>query len=130
MYFHELAFDPILARWSPGQIATLESIAAAAAEGARRVEFLGGAERYKLELADRLEPLHQALGLATTRRGRAAVAARTRAVHARRRLKETPARRFYYEGLGPARRIARLASSSTSALRGTRAAGRSPDRSP
>ena len=49
MYFHELAFDPLLARWSPGQIATLDSIEAAAAEGARRVEFLGGAERYKLD---------------------------------------------------------------------------------
>ena len=128
MYFHELAFDPVLARWSPGQIATLEAIGAAAEEGARRVEFLGGAERYKLELADRLEPLHQGLGLATTRRGRVAVAARVRAVHARRRLKRTPVRRLYYEGLAPARRIARLASSSTSARRGTSAPGRSPDR--
>jgi CelD/BcsL family acetyltransferase involved in cellulose biosynthesis len=130
MYFHELAFDPVLARWSPGQIATLDSLEAAAAEGARRVEFLGGAERYKLELADRLEPLHQALGLATTHRGRAAVAARARAVHARLQLKRTPARRLYYEGLAPARRAARFASSATSARRGTRAAGRSPDRTP
>ena len=112
MYFHELAFDPVLARWSPGQVATLEAIEAAASEGARRVEFLGGAERYKLELADRLEPLHQGLGLAATRRGRAAVTARTRAVHARRQLKQTPARRLYYEGLAPARRMVRLASRS------------------
>jgi CelD/BcsL family acetyltransferase involved in cellulose biosynthesis len=130
MYFHELAFDPALARWSPGQVATLEAIGAAAAEGARRVEFLGGAERYKLELADRLEPLHQAIGLAATHRGRAAVAARTRAVHARRQLKRTPARRFYYEGLAPARRMARLASSSMSARRGTSAPGRNPARTP
>jgi CelD/BcsL family acetyltransferase involved in cellulose biosynthesis len=130
MYFHELAFDPALARWSPGQVATLEAIGAAAGEGARRVEFLGGAERYKLELADRLEPLHQGLGLAATRRGRAAVAARARAVHARRELKRTPARRLYYEGLAPARRMARLASSSMSARRGTRAPGRSPERTP
>jgi CelD/BcsL family acetyltransferase involved in cellulose biosynthesis len=130
MYFHELAFDPALARWSPGQVATLEAIEAAAAEGARRVEFLGGAERYKLELADRLEPLHQGLGLAATRRGRVAVSARTRAVHARRRLKQTPARRLYYEGLAPARRMARLASSSMSARRGTSALGRSPERTP
>jgi CelD/BcsL family acetyltransferase involved in cellulose biosynthesis len=130
MYFHELAFDPALARWSPGQVATLEAIEAAAAEGAQRVEFLGGAERYKLELADRLEPLHQGLGLAATRRGRAAVSARTRAVHARRRLKQTPVRRLYYEGLAPARRMARLASSSMSAHRGTSALGRSPERTP
>ncbi len=130
MYFHELAFDPVLARWSPGQIATLESIEAAAAEGARRVEFLGGAERYKLELADRLEPLHQGLGLATTRRGRAAVAARAGAIDARRRLKQTPARRLYYEGLAPARRVARLATSATSARRGRSAPGRNPARAP
>jgi CelD/BcsL family acetyltransferase involved in cellulose biosynthesis len=130
MYFHELAFDPALARWSPGQLATLEAIAAAAAEGARRVEFLGGAERYKLELADRLEPLHQGLGLAVTRRGRAAVAARVQAVNARRRLKDTPVRSLYYEGLAPARRMARLASRTTSARLGTSALGRSPDRTP
>jgi CelD/BcsL family acetyltransferase involved in cellulose biosynthesis len=130
MYFHELAFDPLLARWSPGQITTLDSIEAAAAEGARRVEFLGGAERYKLELADGLEPLHQGLGLVATLRGRAALAARAHAVHARRRLKETPVRRLYYEGLAPARRAARLASSSTSSQRGTSAAGRSRDRTP
>jgi CelD/BcsL family acetyltransferase involved in cellulose biosynthesis len=130
MYFHELAFDPALARWSPGQVATLEAIGAAAAEGARRVEFLGGAERYKLELADRLEPLHQGLGLAATARGRAAVAARTRAVRVRGQLKRTPVRRLYYEGLAPARRMARLASSSMSARRGTSAPGRSPARTP
>ena len=130
MYFHELAFDPALARWSPGLLATLEAIGAAAADGARRVEFLGGAERYKLELADRLAPLHQGLGLAATHRGRAAVAARTRAVRARGQLKRTPARRLYYEGLAPARRVARLASSSMSARRGTKAPGRSPARTP
>ena len=88
----------------PGQVATLDAIEAAAAEGARRVEFLGGGERYKLELADRLEPLYQGLGLATTPRGRAAVAARAARSDARRRLKRTPARRLYYEGLAPARR--------------------------
>ena len=130
MYFHELAFDPALARWSPGQLTTLAAIEAAAAEGAQRVEFLGGAERYKLELADRLEPLHQGLGLAATRRGRAAVSARTRAVHARRRLKQTPVRRLYYEGLAPARRVARVTRSATSSRRGTSAPGRRPARSP
>ena len=123
MYFHELAFDPALARWSPGQVATLDAIEAAAAEGARRVEFLGGSERYKLELADRLEPLYQGLGLAATPRGRAMAAARAASLHARLRLKETPVQRLYYEGLAPARRMARLASSATSARRGTRAPG-------
>jgi CelD/BcsL family acetyltransferase involved in cellulose biosynthesis len=130
MYFHELAFDPAFARWSPGQITTLDTLAAAAAEGVERVEFLGGAERYKLELADRYEPLYQGLGLASGARGRAAVATRIAWIRARARLKETPARRLYYEGLAPARRIARAASNVTSSRRGIRAAGRSPARAP
>jgi CelD/BcsL family acetyltransferase involved in cellulose biosynthesis len=130
MYFHELAFDPVVARWSPGQITTLAAIEAAAAEGARRVEFLGGGERYKLELADSLEPLHQAIGLATTARGRTAATARVAAVHAHRRLKETPVRRLYYEGLAPARRIARVTRSARSARPGTSAPGPRPARTP
>src|SRR4051812_25840591 len=80
MYFHELAFDPAFAQYSPGLVTTMEAIAAAEQEGVRRVEFLGGAERYKLELADRCEPLHQAVGLAGTRRGRAVVPLRAMAV--------------------------------------------------
>jgi CelD/BcsL family acetyltransferase involved in cellulose biosynthesis len=130
MYFHELAFDPVLARWSPGQVMTLAVLEAAAADGVRRVEFLGGAERYKLELADRLEPLYQGIGLASGAHGRAAAAARVASVRARQRLKDTPVRRLYYDGLAPARRIARLASSATSARRGINAAGRSPARTP
>jgi CelD/BcsL family acetyltransferase involved in cellulose biosynthesis len=130
MYFHELAFDPEFARWSPGQVTTLDTLAAAAAAGITRVEFLGGAERYKLELADRLEPLYQGLGLASGARGRAAVAVRTAAWQGRQRLKRTPVRRLYYEGLAPARRVARVASMATSARRGISAAGRRPARIP
>jgi CelD/BcsL family acetyltransferase involved in cellulose biosynthesis len=106
MYFHELAFDPLLARWSPGQIATLDSIEAAAAEGARRVEFLGGAERYKLELADRFEPLYEAFGLARTVKGKVAVAGRMSGIRVRKQLKRSSTlRRIYFEGLAPARRF-------------------------
>jgi CelD/BcsL family acetyltransferase involved in cellulose biosynthesis len=130
MYFHELAFDPEFARWSPGQVTTLDTLAAAASEGITRVEFLGGAERYKLELADRLEPLYQGLGLASGPRGHAAVAVRTAAWRGRQRLKRTPVRRLYYEGLAPARRVARVASMATSARRGISAEGRSPARIP
>jgi CelD/BcsL family acetyltransferase involved in cellulose biosynthesis len=130
MYFHELAYDPAFARWSPGQITTLATLEAAAAEGARRVEFLGGAERYKLELADRVEPLYQGLGLAATARGHGVAAARAASIRARHRLKRTPVRRLYYEGLAPARRVARLASRATSARRGISAAGRKPARTP
>jgi CelD/BcsL family acetyltransferase involved in cellulose biosynthesis len=107
MFFLELAFHPDFGRFSPGWLATLEALSAAAADGARRVEFLGGTERYKLELTDRCEPLYQGLGLASTRRGEAGVRARTAAVTVRRRLKQTPVRRIYYEHLAPARRAAR-----------------------
>ena len=130
MYFHELAFDPEFARCSPGQVTTLETLAAAAADGVKHVEFLGGAERYKLELADRLEPLYQGLGLASGPRGRAAVAILAASVRTRRRLKRTPVRRLYYEGLAPARRIARVASMARSSRRGINAAGRRPARMP
>lgn len=105
MYVHRLAFDPELARLSPGLVNTLDALEAASAEGLERVEFLGGAERYKLELADRLEPLHQGLGLARSARGRAAVAARVAAIRLRGRARRSPAlRRLYVDGLAPVRR--------------------------
>ena len=107
LYFHELAFDPALARFSPGQLATLDALEAAADAGARRVEFLGGPERYKLELADRFEPLYEGIGLAGTRRGHVAASARVAALGARRALKRTPVRRVYYDHLAPARRAIR-----------------------
>jgi CelD/BcsL family acetyltransferase involved in cellulose biosynthesis len=106
MYVYRIAFDPSFGRLSPGAINTLDAIETAASEGATRVEFLGGAERYKLELADRLEPLYEAFGLAGTLRGKAAVARRVGAIRLRKQLKRSPAlRRFYFEGLAPARRL-------------------------
>jgi CelD/BcsL family acetyltransferase involved in cellulose biosynthesis len=105
MYVHRIAFDPDFARFSPGLINTLDAIEAAADEGATVVEFLGGAERYKLELADRLDPLYQAFGLARTIQGRAAVAGRVGGIRLRRGLKRSSTlRRFYFDGLAPARR--------------------------
>lgn len=106
MYVHRIAFDPEFGRFSPGVINTLDAIETAAAEGATRVEFLGGAERYKVELADHLEPLYLGLGLARTLKGRAAVAARVGGIRLRKQLKRSPTlRRFYFEGLAPARRL-------------------------
>lgn len=114
MYVHRLAFDPALARFSPGLVNTLDALEAASAEGAQLVEYLGGDERYKLELSDRLEPLHQGLGLARTPQGRAVHAARVGAIHARRRLKRSPwLRRLYVDGLAPARQaVARFRTTS------------------
>jgi CelD/BcsL family acetyltransferase involved in cellulose biosynthesis len=106
MYVYRIAFDPAFGRYSPGAINTLDAIEAAAAEGATRVEFLGGAERYKLELADHLEPLYEGFGLARTLKGRAALAGRVGGIRVRMKLKRSPAlRRFYFEGLAPVRRF-------------------------
>ena len=106
MYVHRLAFDPSLARFSPGLVNTLDALEAAAGEGATRVEYLGGGERYKLELADGSEPLYQGLGLTGSVRGRAVVSARLGTIRLRRRLKQSPKlKRLYFEGLAPVRRL-------------------------
>lgn len=112
MYVHRLAFDPAFERLSPGLLNTLDAIQAAAAEGAIAVEFLGGAERYKRDLSNRVDPLYEGLGLARGIRGHAVVASRLAAIHTRRRLKRSPALHgFYFNRLAPARRaLARLRS--------------------
>jgi CelD/BcsL family acetyltransferase involved in cellulose biosynthesis len=96
-----LAFDPALARFSPGllcTIAMLESV------DVHRVEWLGGTEDYKLQLMDRFEPLHQGVGLARGL-GRAYALARLGAVSARVRLKRSDSlRRLYTDGFAFARR--------------------------
>jgi CelD/BcsL family acetyltransferase involved in cellulose biosynthesis len=115
MYVHRLAFDPAFARFSPGLVNTLDTIEAAAAEGLTRVEFLGGAERYKIELADGFEPLCHGLGLAQNARARAVVSARLGMIHLRLRLKRSPSlQRLYLDGIAP---IRRLAARSRDALR-------------
>jgi CelD/BcsL family acetyltransferase involved in cellulose biosynthesis len=87
---------------------TLDALEAAGDEGLVRVEFLGGAERYKVELADGFEPLYQGLGLAATVRGRAVVAGRVGWIRVRRQLKRSPTlHRLYLEGFAPMRRLLR-----------------------
>jgi CelD/BcsL family acetyltransferase involved in cellulose biosynthesis len=105
VYLHRLAFDPEFARCSPGMINALDSLEAVADDGATRVEFLGGAERYKTELADRFEPLHLGLGLPGSARGRSVVAARWRYLRLRELGKESALARKLYYGSAPARRL-------------------------
>ena len=90
MFVYRLGFDPALARHSPGLVNTLDTLEAAAAEGITRVEFLGGAERYKVELADGVEPLYEAIGLARGPTGHVRAAARLAGIRLRRRLKSSP----------------------------------------
>jgi CelD/BcsL family acetyltransferase involved in cellulose biosynthesis len=106
MYCHRLGFDPEFQRFSPGVVNRFDALENAFAEGATRVEFFGGTERYKMELADRLEPLHEGLGLPASVPGKVVLAGRLTEIRLRRFLKRSPAiRRFYYEGLAPARRL-------------------------
>jgi CelD/BcsL family acetyltransferase involved in cellulose biosynthesis len=104
-YLHRVAFDPAFSRYSPGLVNILDSLEVIEGEGLTRVEFLGGAERYKRALADRFEPLHLAIGLPGTPAGRAVVAARAGWLAARESLKRRKAARRLYDGLAPARRL-------------------------
>jgi len=103
-YFHRLAFDPTYAKCSPGLVNALDTLEFAAKEGAVRAEFLGGAERYKVELADRFEPLHVGLGLPGTALGRCVVEARAQWLDIRRRGKRSGLARKLYYGTASARR--------------------------
>ena len=113
MHCYRLAFDPELQRFSPGLVNRYDTLEYAFAEGASRIEFLGGLERYKVELTDRTEPLHEGLGLADSVAGKVVVSARLNTVRMRRIAKRSPTiRRFYYEGLAPARRLLNLGGGS------------------
>jgi CelD/BcsL family acetyltransferase involved in cellulose biosynthesis len=106
MFVHRLAFDPALSRASPGLVATLETLRVASDEGLTRVEYLGGDERYKLELSDHLEPLYQAVGLARTTLGSLAARERLALINLRKTLKRSERlQRLYLNGLNPLRSI-------------------------
>jgi CelD/BcsL family acetyltransferase involved in cellulose biosynthesis len=101
MLVHRLGFDPALARYSPGVVSTLETIRMAAEEGVSRVEFLGGNDRYKSELANRQEPLYEAVGLARNPWGALAARQQLATIWLRMRLKRSERlRRMYFAGLG------------------------------
>ena len=107
-YLHRLAFDPAFARCSPGLVNALDTLESVADEGVTRVEFLGGADRYKVELADRFEPLHLGLGLAGSAAGRAVVRSRAAWLGLRERGKQSQvARRLYYGSAGARNRLSR-----------------------
>jgi CelD/BcsL family acetyltransferase involved in cellulose biosynthesis len=105
IYLHRNAFDAGLSRYGPGLVALRRSLAAASELGARRVEYLGGAEQFKRDLADRFEPLHQGFGLASGPAGHAYVARAQLAIAVRKRLKRSERlHRLYLSGALRARR--------------------------
>jgi CelD/BcsL family acetyltransferase involved in cellulose biosynthesis len=108
MYVHRLAFDPALARFSPGQVAILAAIGSAAEEGVTHVEFLGGNERYKLELADGNDPMHQVICWPRGIRGALGSKVAACSISARLRLKRSESlHKLYVDRLAPLRRALR-----------------------
>jgi CelD/BcsL family acetyltransferase involved in cellulose biosynthesis len=107
IYLHRNAFDAGLSRYGPGLVALRRSLAAASERGARRVEYLGGAEQFKRDLADRFAPLHQGFGLAHGVVGNAYVKRAQLAIAVRKRLKRNERlHRLYLSGaLRPRRRV-------------------------
>jgi CelD/BcsL family acetyltransferase involved in cellulose biosynthesis len=106
MYAHKLAFDPAFGRCSPGVLTVLDTLELASEEGLTTVEFLGGAERFKVELADRFDPLYEGIGLTNGPLGPGFAAARVGSIRLRARMKASPkAQWLYHRGLGIPRRL-------------------------
>jgi CelD/BcsL family acetyltransferase involved in cellulose biosynthesis len=92
-----MAFDPAYSRFAPGMETMLRRLESAAEEGITRFELLGAAMPHKDRFTDRFEPIYQGIGLAQTRRGRAAAEALLGGIRARRRIKRSDmARKLYY----------------------------------
>ncbi|MGC9974413.1 MAG: GNAT family N-acetyltransferase [Gaiellaceae bacterium] len=102
MFFYRSAFDPAYYGSAPGILSALEAIKRAAREGFTAIEFLGGNQTYKLELADRVEQLYVGFGLASGSRGilySRMAAARLALLSQLKRLR--PLYNFYVKRLGP-----------------------------
>lgn len=92
-----MAFDPAFARFAPGSETLFCALETAAGESVERVEFLGAAAEHKQRFTDRLEPIYEGIGLASTIRGRGAVEALAGGIRVRRQLKRSQtAQRLYY----------------------------------
>jgi CelD/BcsL family acetyltransferase involved in cellulose biosynthesis len=95
-YGMNMAFDPDYAAYGPGSEAKLQAIEASWSEGVRRIELLGTAAEHKRRFTDRFEPVYEGIGLARTRRGRAATEALLAGIRFRRAIKRSKtARRIY-----------------------------------
>lgn len=107
LYCHRVAFDPAFARYAPGRATMYRAIGDASSEGVTRVEFLGGDERYKLDMADTCEPLYQVIGLSQGLLAHMTTRTLLFAINSRLRLKQNPSlHRLYLNGFSPLRRMA------------------------
>jgi CelD/BcsL family acetyltransferase involved in cellulose biosynthesis len=95
-YGMNMAFDPAYAPYGPGSEAKLQAIEASWSEGVRRIELLGTAAEHKRRFSDRFEPVYEGIGLARTRRGRAATEALLAGIRVRRAFKRSKTARKLY----------------------------------
>jgi hypothetical protein len=95
-YGLNMAFDPAYAPYGPGSEAKLQAIEASWSEGVRRIELLGTAAEHKRRFSDRFEPVYEGVGLARTRRGRAATEALLAGIRVRRAFKRSKTARKLY----------------------------------
>ena len=92
MFFYRLAFDPDFSALVPRPPDDPRGYRGRRRRGAERAEFLGGDERYKVDLADSNEPLYEsASGSASSWRGRAEAMVAGRMLDARLRFKRSRA---------------------------------------
>ena len=105
IYLYRNGYDEAVGRFGPGLITLRRAMAAASDRGARRMEYLGGAERYKRELADRFDPMFQGYGMARGPVGHAYVTRARMSIALRRRLKQSETlHRLYRSGALSGRR--------------------------
>lgn len=102
MFCYRMAFDPTYARYSPGLLNLLSAIELSTEEGVKTVEFLGGVQAFKLEIADRVEQLYGGIGLSSGFRGRSYARALALRYAVRNRLAcSSRARHLYFDYAGP-----------------------------
>ncbi len=89
IFLYRNGYDESVGRFGPGLVTLRRAMALASERGARRMEYLGGGERYKRELADRFDPMYQGYGLARGPIGHAYVARARMSIALRRRLKKS-----------------------------------------
>jgi CelD/BcsL family acetyltransferase involved in cellulose biosynthesis len=113
IFLYRNGYDESVGRFGPGLVALRRAMAAASERGARRMEYLGGAERYKRELADRFDPMYQGFGLARGPVGHLYVARARVSIAIRKRLKQNERlHQLYTSGALRVRRSSGPASTS------------------
>jgi len=99
MFYYRTAFDPEFAAFSPGLLSLLAALELATGEGVTTVELLGGVQRFKMEIADRIEQLYVGVGFGNRIGGRSYARALAYSYRFRDRLASSSLAQRLYSGL-------------------------------